>query len=153
MIFHRHHPHSFGMRSTHPVTRLFLHKNIAYAGIDCKHRFFQFSYFISHSSLNTDITVRLSDKITLHCVGKYVEIDLYDYTISDNIIIPAEYIPLGRPVTEIAVIHAGPDRLTTGRMLINGINFVFYNSDWTNITHEQGYYVRGSVSYIRASGI
>ena len=23
MIFHRHHPHSFGMRSTHPVTRLF----------------------------------------------------------------------------------------------------------------------------------
>lgn len=103
--------------------------------------------------LNTDITVRLSDKITLHCVGKYVEIDLYDYTISDNIIIPAEYIPLGRPVTEIAVIHAGPDRLTTGRMLINGINFVFYNSDWTNITHEQGYYVRGSVSYIRASGI
>ena len=103
--------------------------------------------------LNTDITVRLSDKITIHCVGKYVEIDLYDYTISDNIIIPAEYIPLGRPVTEIAVIHAGPDRLTTGRMLINGINFVFYNSDWTNITHEQGYYVRGSVSYIRASGI
>ena len=103
--------------------------------------------------LNTDITVRLSDKITLHCVGKYVEIDLYDYTISDNIIIPAEYIPLGRPVTEIAVIHEGPDRLTTGRMLINGINFVFYNSNWTNITHEQGYYVRGSVSYIRASGI
>ncbi|EOT28856.1 hypothetical protein C805_00377, partial [Eubacterium sp. 14-2] len=47
------------------------------------------------SKLNTDITVRLSDKITLHCVGKYVEIDLYDYTISDNIIIPAEYIPLG----------------------------------------------------------
>ena len=107
----------------------------------------------SRNLLNTDITVRLSDKITLHCVGKYVEIDLYDYTISDNIIIPAEYIPLGRPVTEIAVIHAGPDRLTTGRMLINGINFVFYNSDWTNITHEQGYYVRGSVSYIRASGI
>ena len=105
------------------------------------------------SKLNTDITVRLSDKITLHCVGKYVEIDLYDYTISDNIIIPAEYIPLGRPVTEIAVIHEGPDRLTTGRMLINGINFVFYNSNWTNITHEQGYYVRGSVSYIRASGI
>ena len=23
MIFHRHHPHSFGMRSTHPVSRLF----------------------------------------------------------------------------------------------------------------------------------
>ena len=105
------------------------------------------------NKLNTDITVRISDKVTLHCVGKYVEIDLYDYTISDNITIPAEYIPLGRPVVEIAVIHAGPDRLTTGRMLINGINLVFYGSDWTNITHEQGYYVRGSISYIRASGI
>ena len=31
MIFHRHHPHSFGMRSTHPVTRLFHDKILTYS--------------------------------------------------------------------------------------------------------------------------
>ncbi len=73
MIFHRHHPHSFGMRSTHPVTRLFLHKNISYAGIDCKHRFFQFSYFISHSSLNTDLS-RVKNYSTVPvAIGKWTD--------------------------------------------------------------------------------
>ena len=30
MIFHRHHPHSFRMRSTHPVTRLFHNRILSY---------------------------------------------------------------------------------------------------------------------------
>ena len=104
------------------------------------------------SKLNTDITVRLSDKITLYCVGKYVELDIYDYNISDKIVIPAEYRPLGRPVTEIAII-AHEVGLFTGRVIITGGNMDFYNNNWENVNNSISHYARGSISYIRASGL
>ena len=51
MIFHRHHPHSFGMRSTHPVTRLFHVKILPHSfGSDnsyMPHHFFTLTVFLA----------------------------------------------------------------------------------------------------------
>lgn len=104
------------------------------------------------SKLNTDIIVRLSDKVTLHCVGKYVELDMYDYVISNKVYIPEKYYPSGMPVAEIAIIAPGVG-LFTGRVIVSGGYLHFYDNNWENVSDSAGYYVRGSVSYIRASGI
>lgn len=50
MIFHRHHPHSFRMRSTHPVTRLFHSRILSYYPISYNSLFLFIKYlFMSYA--------------------------------------------------------------------------------------------------------